>query len=175
MDALQTYNSMNHSEGFSSLLLPAFSLVAPNKIMNFDESPYIHELNRALQLEKVAVTLYTAKQRSSYYASNSGASAQFRTNQHFTAQRQLIRLIFAQSGMPKSSPATITAVTGSMAAKVSQFMPNSVQNPVLGVSAHRIERALTNRYQKLLKIAPKSDHELITTLLEQSNEFSLND
>jgi hypothetical protein len=64
------------------------------------------------------------------------------------------------------------AVTGTVAAKVSRYMPPVVQDPMLGVSAHRVEIALARRYRQLLELAPESDRNLINGLLLQVCEFS---
>jgi hypothetical protein len=135
---------------------------------NPNDTPYIEALNRALQLEQTAVAIYAAKQRSSKATGRSGAYALHRTDHHHKALRQLVRLIFAQQGFPDSDPATLTALTGTVAARVSRFMPPSVQDPMLGVSAQRVEFALARRYRKALTLAPESDRCVIMQLLEQT-------
>lgn len=138
----------------------------------YNTTPYISALNSALQLEHVAVALYAAKQRTSASLHRSGATALNRTDCHYSALRQLIGLIFAQRGLPDSDPSEITALTSTMAAKVSRFMPAVVQEPVLGASAQRVELALTRRYRRLLSLAPDRDRLLLTSLLTQSIDFS---
>lgn len=137
----------------------------------YKNTPYINALNSALQLEHVAVALYAAKQRTSASLHRSGTSALNRTDCHYSALRQLIGLIFAQRGLPDSDPSEITALTSTMAAKVSRFMPPVVQEPVLGASAQRVELALARRYRRLLNLAPDADRLLLTSLLTQTITF----
>lgn len=146
---------------------------AGNQGFTYNDSPYVHALNRALQLEHAAVAIYAAKQRQGYQAASPSLSdALNRTELHHSALRQLVRLIFAQRGLPDSDPAGLTAVTGTVAARVSRYMPPIVQDPMLGVSAQRIEIALTRRYRQILTLAPSNDQHLITSLLDQAREFS---
>lgn len=168
------YNQMTFPDALGALTFPSFTgnRSSNGQAFNYNDSPYIHALNRALQLEHAAVAIYAAKQRSSHHLNRSGATAIDRTSVHHTALRQLVRLIFAQRGLPDSDPAGITAMTGTVAARVSRYMPHIVQDPVLGVSAQRIELALARRYRQLLSIAPDADRTLIATLLEQVCEFS---
>jgi hypothetical protein len=95
-----------------------------------------------------------------------------RTEFHNKALRQLVQLIFAQRGLPSSGTSGLTAVTGKVAARVSRFMPPAVQEPMLGVSAQRIEYALARRYRQILEIAPLSDREIISTLLQEIVAFT---
>ena len=136
-----------------------------------NDTPYIEALNRALQLEQTAVALYAAKQRTSKATGRSGASALDRADQHHKALRQLVRLIFAQRGFPDSDPGTLTAFTGTVAARMSRYMPPAVQDPVLGVSAQRVEYALARRYRQVLTLAPESDRFIILQLLEQTTGY----
>ena len=135
----------------------------------YNHSPYIHALNHALQLECVASSLYAAEQRSGI----GQPAAIERTSRHQSAQRQLVRLIFAQQGLPDSDPATLIAVTSNVAARVARYVPSQVRAPILGVSAHRVELALSRRYEKLLKLAPLQDLTILESLLEQSRDFSV--
>jgi hypothetical protein len=151
----------------------AFGLSSTNGGYTYNDTPYIHALNLALQLEHAAVAIYAAKQRNSLQIQRSGATALDRTDCHYTALRQLIGLIFAQRGLPDSDPTGITALTSTVAARVSRYMPPIVNKPVLGASAQRIELALARRYRRLLDLAPPSDRMLILSLLEQVHEFSL--
>jgi hypothetical protein len=145
---------------------PNGSATTPN------DTPYIEALNRALQLEQAAVALYAAKQRSSKATGRSGAVALDRADSHHKALRQLVRLIFAQRGFPDSDPAGLTAFTGTVAARVSRYMPPVVQDPVLGVSAQRVEFALARRYRQVLTLAPETDRSTIMQLLEQTTAYS---
>ena len=169
-----TVSQTTFPESFGTLNLPSFASSRSSSAgsFNYNESPYIQALNSALQLEHAAVAIYAAKQRTSYQVNRSEASALDRTTFHHAALRQLVRLIFAQRGLPDGDPAGITAVTGTVAALVSRYMPPIVQDPVLGVSAQRIELALARRYRQLLKLAPDSDRALIASLLDQVCQFS---
>jgi hypothetical protein len=50
-------------------------------------------------------------------------------------------------------------------------MPSLVQDPMLGVSAQRVEYALARRYRQLLDLAPETDREIINSLLRQTLTF----
>jgi hypothetical protein len=169
----RTYNQTTYPAGFGSLTMSAFGGGRPGSGgFTYNDTPYIHALNSALQLEHAAVAIYLAKQRTSYQIKRSGASAIDRTDRHHAALRQLVRLIFAQRGLPDTDPAGLAAMTGTVAARVSRYMPTIVQDPGLGVSAQRIELALARRYRQLLELAPESDRVLIHDLLDQVSEFS---
>jgi hypothetical protein len=165
--------SFNHQSscGFVSLPLTGFGGGRHGSGATHNDSPYIAALNRALQLEQTAVAIYAASQRNPG-TTRSGATALDRTDHHHKALRHLIRLIFAQRGFPESAPGGITALTGTVAAKMSRYMPPVVQAPVLGVSAQRVEFALIRRYRHLLSLAPQADISTLELLLEQSQEFS---
>jgi len=139
--------------------------------MTPNDTPYIEALNSALQLEQTAVAIYAARQRCSY-EDRIGASSIDRTDNHHKALRQLVRLIFAQRGFPESNPAGLAALTGTVAVRMTRYMPPVVQAPVLGVSAQRVEFALIRRYRHLIKLAPKSDIATLESLLEQAQDFS---
>lgn len=171
----KAYNQMTYPDSLGGMSVPAFAArsFVPPPSLNYNETPYIHALNRALQLEQTAVSLYAAKQRLSQGGGRQGASsATDRTSIHYAALRQLVRLIFAQRGLPSSDPSGLMAVTGTVAAKMSRFMPSVVQDPMLGVSAHRVELALARRYKKLLELAPETDRPMISALLRQVTEFT---
>ena len=173
MSIRRVYSQATYPGNFAALAIPAFSAAsAAGGGFTYNETPYIQALNSALQLEHAAVAIYIAKQRTSYQIRRSGAAALDRTECHHTALRQLVRLIFAQRGLPDSDPAELTAMTGTVAARVSRYMPTIVQDPVLGVSAQRIELALARRYRQLLELAPESDRLLIRNLLDQVSQFS---
>lgn len=170
----RAYNQITFPDSVGSLSVSSFAgrTFVPPPTLNYNETPYIRALNRALELEQAAVALYAAKQRTDGQIERKGASAIDRTASHHTALRQLVRLIFAQRGLPSSDPSGLMAVTGTVAAKVSRYMPPMVQDPMLGVSAHRVEMALARRYRNLIDIAPESDRALIMSLLQQVCEFS---
>lgn len=174
MSIARKYNQAAYPPGLGSITMSAFGRKGPNGGgFTYNDTPYIHALNSALQLEHAAVAIYLAKQRTSYQIKRSGASSALdRTDRHHAALRQLVRLIFAQRGLPDSDPAGLAAVTGTVAARVSRYMPTIVQDPVLGVSAQRIELALARRYRQLLELAPESDLVLIRDLLDQVSQFS---
>lgn len=138
----------------------------------YNDSPYVHELNRALQLEQAAVAIYAAKQRGQDQDPITQDDARERTNCHHHALRQLVRIIFAQRAIPDSDPASFTALTSTIAAKASRWIPSPVKTPVLDLSAHRIEAALLRRYEALIGIAPPADTEVLKNLLEQARDFS---
>ena len=170
----KTYNQITYPDSIGSLSLSTFGgrPFVPPPSLTYNDTPYIHALNRALQLEQTAVSLYAAKQRASTTSDRQGASAIDRTDSHYAALRQLVRLIFAQKGLPSSDPSGLIAVTGTVAAKVSRYMPPIVQDPMLGVSVYRIEVALARRYRKLIDLAPETDRPIINALLRQVCEFS---
>lgn len=138
----------------------------------YNDSPYVHALNRALQLEQAAVAIYAAKQRGAELDEDSRAIAVERTSCHHDALRQLVRIIFAQRAIPDSDPATFTTLTSTLAARASRWIPSPVKAPVLDLSAHRIETALLRRYEALVSIAPAADLEVLKNLLEQARDFS---
>ena len=138
----------------------------------YNDSPYVHELNRALQLEQAAVATYAAKQRGTDDDSSSRAVACERTSCHHHALRELVRIIFSQRAIPDSDPATFTTLTSTIAARASKWIPSAVKTPVLDLSAQRIEFALVKRYETLVGIAPPADIEAIKNLLEQARDFS---
>ncbi len=174
MTIKRAYNHMTFPDSFGSLSVSSFSgrTFVPPPTLNYNETPYIRALNRTLELEQAAIALYAARQRTSGPARRHGGSALDRTACHHAALRQLVRLIFAQRGLPSADPSGLMAVTGTVAAKVSRYMPPVVQDPMLGVSAHRVEIALARRYRQLLELAPESDRNLINGLLLQVCEFS---
>ena len=174
MPAGRVYNELTYSDSIGILSLSSFrSRATTNGGFTYNDSPYVHALNRALQLEHAAVAIYAARQRRPFLEDGrAGATAIDRTESHNKALRQLVQLIFAQRGLPDGEPAGITAVTGTVAARVSRFMPALVQDPMLGVSAQRIEYALARRYRDILRIAPESDREIIKMLLEQVIDYS---
>lgn len=172
----RVYNGLTYSDTIGVLSLNSFRPKAPNSGFTYNDTPYVVALNRALQLEHTAVAIYAAKQRrSTSLDGRAGASAIDRTESHNKALRQLVQLIFAQKGLPDSGPAGLTALTGTVAARVSRFMPPLVQDPMLGVSAQRVEYALARRYRQLLNIAPESDREIIKILLNQTVVFAAAD
>lgn len=176
MSAHRLYNELTYSDTIGVLSLSSFRRKATGTAFHYNETPYITALNRALQLEHSAVAIYAAKQRRPNSADGrAGATAIDRTECHNRALRQLVQLIFAQRGIPDNGPAGITAVTGTVAARVSRFMPPVVQDPMLGVSAQRVEYALSRRYRQLLDLAPQTDREIIKSLLQQSLSFSEQD
>lgn len=138
----------------------------------YNDSPYVHELNRALQLEQAAVATYAAKQRGTEEDSALRAVSRERTSCHHHALRELVRIIFAQRAIPDSDPATFTTLTSTIAARASKWIPSPVKAPVLDLSAHRIESALVKRYEVLVGMAPPTDIDTIKNLLEQSRDFS---
>ena len=169
MPSHRLYNELTYSDTIGVLSLGSFRRTSSGSAFNYNDTPYIVALNRALQLEHTAVAIYAAKQRRAGILDNrAGATAIDRTESHNKALRQLVQLIFAQRGLPDSGPAGITAVTGTVAARVSRFMPSLVQDPMLGVSAQRVEYALARRYRQLLDIAPEADREIINSLLRQT-------
>ena len=173
MPSHRLYNELTYSDTIGVLSLSSFRRKATSPTLNYNDTPYIVALNRALQLEHTAVAIYAAKQRRPNDSDlRAGATAIDRTDCHNKALRQLVQLIFAQRGLPDSGPAGITAVTGTVAARVSRFMPSRVQDPMLGVSAQRVEYALARRYRQLLDIAPETDREIINSLLRQCISFS---
>ncbi len=177
MSIQRAYNQMTFPDTLTGLSVSSFagrSLVPPPNL-NYNETPYIRALNRALQLEQTAVSLYAAKQRTLAQGERQGASALDRTASHHSALRQLVRLIFAQRGLPSTDPSGLMAVTGAVAARVSRYMPPIVQDPMLGVSAHRVEMALARRYRQLIDLAPEADRPLINALLRQVCEFAKQD
>lgn len=173
MPSHRLYNELTYSDTIGVLSLSSFRRKATGAAFNYNDTPYVVALNRALQLEHTAVAIYAAKQRRPGDSDGrAGASAVDRTDCHNKALRQLVQLIFAQRGLPDSGPAGITAVTGTVAARVSRFMPSLVQDPMLGVSAQRVEYALARRYRQLLDLAPETDREIINSLLRQTLTFS---
>ena len=165
----RVYNGLTYSDTIGVLSLSSFRPKSTNPSLTYNDTPYVVALNRALQLEHTAVAIYAAKQRRPVALDGrAGASAIDKTEGHNKAVRQLVQLIFAQKGLPDSDPAGLTAVTATVAAKVSRFMPTLVQDPMLGVSAQRVEYALARRYRQLIKMAPDSDREIIKALLEQT-------
>ncbi len=169
----RAYSQATYPGSFSSIAVSGtFGRSQTAGSSTYNNTPYIDALNSALQLEHVAVAIYAAKQRNSTTRPIVGASALNRTDCHYSALRQLIGLIFAQRGLPDSDPSEITALTSTMAAKVSRFMPPIVQEPVLGASAQRVEMALARRYRRLLCLAPDADRLLLTSLLTQVSDFS---
>ena len=162
---LPMFNQGSRSFGALSLDTPTF--LGSSGGFTYNESPYVHALNHVLQLECAAISLYAAEQRRS-----GRPVACERTASHQNAQRQLVTLIFAQRGLPESDPASLVALTTNMAARVARYIPSTVQAPVLGVTAHRVELALVHRYSKLLKVAPPKDLTILESLLEQARDFS---
>jgi hypothetical protein len=132
----------------------------------YNDSPYVHALNRALQLEQAAMYLFNARLRA-------GEDCNSIVAFHHYAYRQLVRLIFAQRGLPDSGPATFTAVTTTLAARVGKWMPEGVQHSLFDLSAARLTQSLISRYESLLEIAPPADVEAIEELLQQTRDFSL--
>jgi hypothetical protein len=171
MAPLLVYNELTYSDTIGVLSLSSFKRRASGQAFNYNETQYIVALNRALQLEHLAVAIYAAKQRCPSDG-RAGATALDRTDSHHKALRQLVQLIFAQKGLPDSGPADLTALTGTVAVRMSRYMPSLVQDPVLGVSAQRIEYALARRYRQLLQIAPKTDQEIVNRLLLQTVSFT---
>jgi len=173
MPSPKVHNQLTFSDNLGVLSLSNFSPDKSGQAFNYNETPYVAALNRALQLEHTAVAIYAAKQRRpAENNTRAGATAIDRTESHHKALRQLVQLIFAQRGLPDSDPSGLTAFTGTVAARVSRYMPPVVQDPMLGVSAQRIEYALARRYRQLLKIAPVGDRHIITELLNQVSAFS---
>lgn len=158
---------MFHQGGRASVLL-GFSgsgISRQKDGFTYNDSPYVHGLNRTLQLEQAAIALYTARIRAGQDFSTANAC-------HHHAYRQLVRLIFAQRGLPDSDPVSFTAVTTTLAARASRWIPGAVHTTVLDAGAHRIESALWDRYSALLLIAPDYDRKVIEELLEQTRDFS---
>ncbi len=158
----------NQSSRTSMLFSLGSSTFAPGTGgFTYNESPYVHALNRALQLEQAAIAVYAARQR----GAGPIAACRERTGCHHHALRELVRMIFAQRAIPDSDPATFMAVTSTLAARAARWMPQPVKLPVLEISSQRIEISLFRRYEKLVKIAPPSDLAVIKNLLEQTRDF----
>lgn len=166
LDAMMPmFNQSSRSSMLFSLDAAAFGQGTGGFLNN--DSPYVHALNRALQLEQAAVSVYAACQR--------GRSQvdlyRERTSCHHHALRELVRLIFAQRAIPDSDPASFIALTSTMAARASRWMPQTVKLPVLEMGSHRIEAALCRRYEKLVEMAPTTDRGILENLLEQTRDF----
>ncbi|MCX6116759.1 MAG: hypothetical protein NT027_04405 [Proteobacteria bacterium] len=160
------------NQGGRSATLLSFanqSFVGQNGGFTYNDSPYVHALNRTLQLEKAVVGLYAVKIRKSKLRHD---EISFRTKAHLEAQRQLVRLIFSQRGLPDSDPATFTAVASTFAARASKWLPSPMNEPILDASLRGVEHALADRYLNLLKLAPANDHPFLLKLLEQVRDFS---
>jgi hypothetical protein len=169
----RVYNELTYSDNIGVLSFSSFRGRPRTSGLHYNDTPYVAALNRALQLEHTAVAIYAVKQRTSFGSDGrAGATAMDRTDFHNKALRQLVQLIFAQRGLPSSGTSGLTAVTGKVAARVSRFMPPVVQEPMLGVSAQRIEYALARRYRQILEIAPLSDREIISALLNEIVNFT---
>lgn len=136
----------------------------------YNDSPYVHALNRTLQLEQAAISLYSARIRSRHQDHYS-AFDQERHSFHHNSYRQLVRLIFAQRGLPDSDPISFTAVTSTLAVQFARWMPEALNSPMLLASAHHLEAVLIKRYDALLKIAPESDQEILRKLSQQTRDF----
>lgn len=167
----RVYNELTYSDNIGVLSFSSFRGRPRTSGFHYNDTPYVAALNRALQLEHTAVAIYAVKQRGASDG-RAGATAMDRTEFHNKALRQLVQLIFAQRGLPSSGTSGLTAVTGKVAARVSRFMPPLVQEPMLGVSAQRVEYALARRYRQILEIAPAPDREIISSLLQEIVTFT---
>lgn len=145
------------------------SFVNQNGGFTYNDSPYVHALNRTLQLEQAAIDVYAALLGR---AKDQWDLLIERTDGHHNAHRQLVRIIFSQRGLPDTKPVSFTAVASTFAAKASKWMPLPVKTPLLGASAARLEQSLVDRYVELLNLAPEADQMILTELCQQARDFS---
>ena len=158
---------MFHQSGKTAAILGFgdSSIARQNDGFTYNDSPYIHALNRSLQLEQAAIALYSARIRA-------GQDFNSRNSCHYFAYRQLVRIIFAQRGLPDSDPVSFTAVATTLTAKASRWLPGAVHSSILDAGAYRVEHALSKRYKSLLALCPQCDRDLIEELYQQTRDFS---
>jgi hypothetical protein len=146
------------------------SLVSQNGGFTYNDSPYVHALNKALQLEKAAVQVYTVSARRLI---NAMPEISRRTQSHFQAQRHLVKMIFAQRGLPDGDNSSLRAMASVAAAKASKYIPgDTVRSTWLQSNAHIVEQSLCGQYEELIKMAPLADKEILKSLLDQTRDFS---
>lgn len=163
---------MFNQGGRSSALLEFANsaFASQNGGFTYNDSPYVHALNKALCLEKAAVQVYTVSARRMI---RSMPEISRRTQSHFHAQRQLVRMIFAQRGLPENDHSSLRAMASIAVAKASRFIPtDQVRATWLQTNAHGVEYALCSHYEDLIKIAPQADQAILKELLEQTRDFS---
>jgi hypothetical protein len=138
----------------------------------YNDSAYVHALNKTLELEQAALAIYSARTREQTTENELSSAIQERFSCHQLAYRQLVKIIFAQRGLPDSDPLSFTAITSTFAIRIGKWMPRNIQSPVLGLTSQRVEAGLVRRYTQLLKLAPIYDQEILGLLFQQSRDFS---
>lgn len=154
----QSFNQSNQPEA-PWAYLPRELIEPFPSVTTFNDSEYVQRLNVALQLETLAVKVYSQLQKLDEPA------AMERSCLHQHSSRQIIRMVIAQRGVPEERPTSLLTLIQAAALQAVELMPSNVQKRLLGRMGVRLARQLKRTYLNLIPIAPPQDVETIRDLM----------